>query len=202
MRAYAAPITLVAAVLLIAGCGSSDAPGAGEEPTQTQGQQDEQQAQGGEAFDVTTATAEDLDAALAALTEKVGASPADITSFQVTTGSVVIYAIDPEATDELNAWEYRDGEVASEPSPVDYGGDAEALAQNVFSTDDISTEAVAAALGESVERSGIEGGEVDGIVMERMLPISTDLFMQTGVASDRESVNVRFEADGTFSEVL
>lgn len=205
MRAYAAPIALAAAALLLAGCGSSDATDAADESEQTQSQQAEQETQEtpeAEAFDVTTATAEDFDAALAALTEKVGADPADITDFQVTTSSVIIYAVDPEATDELNAWEYRDGEVASEPSPVDYGGDTEALAQNLFSTDDISTEAVASALGESVERSGIEGGVVDGIVMKRMLPTSTDLFMQTGVASDRESANVRFEADGTFTEVL
>ncbi|WP_158685324.1 hypothetical protein [Microbacterium halophytorum] len=202
MRAYAAPIALAAAALLLTGCGAGTESDATDESEQTQTEQAEQETQEAPAFDVTTATAEDFDTALSALVEEVGADPADITDFQVTLSSVIIYAVDPEATDELNAWEYRDGEVASQPTPVDYGGDAEALEQNLFSTDDISTEAVASALAESVELSGIEDGEVDGIVMKRMLPTSTDLFMQTGVRSDRESANVRFEADGTFTEVL
>lgn len=199
MRATLASLAAIAAVTLLGGC-STDPDS--EETSASTGTPtaEEETATEETAFSLEEADAEDIDRALTALVEEVGEEPAQITELNISNSAVGIYAVDPSAPDELNAWEYRNGSVGPS-SPVDYGGDTEALSQNLFSTADVSASAIESALAEAPEAGEIEDGGIDGLTMVWMGP-DLGVVMQISVSGERESGLVRFEPDGTFIEVL
>ncbi|AFR08120.1 hypothetical protein [Nocardiopsis alba] len=199
MRSTLTSLTAIAAITLLGGCStnpdSEKTPASTGTPTVEEDTATEEAA-----FTLEEADAEDIDRALTALVEEVGEEPAQITELNISNSAVGIYAVDPSAPDELNAWEYRDGSVGPS-NPVDYGGDTEALSQNLFSTADVSASVIENALSEAPETGEIEDGEVDGLTMVWMGP-DLGVVMQISVSGERESGLVRFEPDGTFIEVL
>lgn len=199
MRTFATPIAMAAAAaILLSGCGADTS----IQDTQKAAEEKVKEATENKGFDVTTAEAADYEAALAAFTDTLGEDPAQLTQFQVTQSSVIVYAVDKDAPDELNAWEFDGKSVCSQSTPVDYGGDQEALKQNIFGSDEISPEALVTALKAAPEASEIKDPELTGLTMKRLLPASTDIIIQVGVRSDREMKDVRFDDQGKLIEVL
>lgn len=193
-----------AAILLTAALSSCGVLGIGDsgDEAPTSFQDAKAGAQADAATFLSDLTAEDVDAAITALEDRVGASPAQLTHITLASGYITFDAVDPAAPDELNSWSYTDGELSEEPVPVDYGGDVEALQQNVFSTDDIDPAGVVAAVDAAPGAAEIEDGQSTGIDISRNTPTSLDLQMLVSVASERDSATVRTDLTGAVVEVF
>lgn len=198
MRFPTSPLAAIVAIGLLSGCSAQAAPE--ESPSTSESEATEAPAAEPTGFDLANIDAADLDTAMSALVQEVGEDPAQITDFNLSSSTVMIYAVDPAAPEELNSWEYRNGAVGAS-TPVDYGGDVEALQQNLFSTADLSSTAIASALAEAPAATEIEDGEVDGATAVRMGP-EFDVILQVSVTGERDSKLVRFDLDGNLLEVI
>ncbi|TFV56621.1 hypothetical protein E4P42_18785 [Mycobacterium sp. PS03-16] len=146
-------------------------------------------------------TAEGIDAAYAALSNDVGASPVRVVEVTIVPGVLTVQAIDPAAPTELNQWSYTAGAVG--PSrPVDYDDDVEALRQNLFAVTDVPTTAVAAAVDGAVAASGVEAGEVQSVIVKRNLPFDENLIMFVNVVGERSTKQVRADVTGRITDVV
>ncbi|MFC0675929.1 hypothetical protein [Brachybacterium hainanense] len=147
-------------------------------------------------------TAEDVDAVLTAFQERVGGESAQITQLDASNGVITLYATDPAAPEELNAWSWHDGEVGEESTPVDYGGDTEALEQNVFGIDEVSGAGIVAAIDAAPGAAEVDGGAATGLTISRDTPFSLDLKIDVSVTADRGSATVRTDLDGAVVKVF
>lgn len=146
-------------------------------------------------------TAESIDRALAAISAEVGADPMQVVELVYTELSVTAEAIDPAAPAELNQWTYTAGSVGP-LRPVDYGDDAEALAQNLFSVAEVPAAAVMAAVDNAVAASGIADGAVESVVIKRNLPFGDDIQILLNVQGERSSKQVRADVTGAVTGVI
>ncbi len=146
-------------------------------------------------------TAEGIDAAYAAISEKVGANPMQLVEVTIIPGVLTLEAVDPNAPTELNQWSYTAGAVG--PSrPVDYGDDVEALQQNLFSVDDVASTAVVTAINGSVAASEIPDGKVQSVVIKRNLPFDSNVIIFVNVQGERSSKQVRADLAGQITDVV
>ncbi|MCV7169566.1 hypothetical protein H7I41_06485 [Mycobacterium manitobense] len=155
-----------------------------------------QAAAGGDLF-----TAEGIDAAYAAVSEKVGADPMQVVEVTIISGVLTVQAIDPNAPTELNQWSYTAG-VVGPSRPVDYGDDVEALGENLFSVNEVETGAIAAAVDGAVTMSAIPGGEVQSVIIKRNIPFDPSVTMFINVEGERSSKQVRADVSGTITDVV
>ncbi|MBJ7387244.1 MAG: hypothetical protein JHC55_22445 [Mycolicibacterium sp.] len=146
-------------------------------------------------------TAEGIDAAYSALSAEVGATPMQVVEVTIVAGSLTVQAIDPSAPTELNQWSYTAGAVGP-LRPVDYGDDVEALNENLFSVDEVATNAIAAAANGAVAASAIEGGEVRSLIIKRNMPFDTSVTMFINVEGERSSKQVRADVSGQITDVV
>lgn len=146
-------------------------------------------------------TAEGIDAAYSALSSEVGATPMQVVEVTIVAGSLTVQAIDPSAPTELNQWSYTAGAVGP-LRPVDYGDDVEALNENLFSVDEVATNAIAAAADGAVAASAIEGGEVQSLIIKRNMPFDTSVTMLINVEGERSSKQVRADVSGQITDVV
>lgn len=146
-------------------------------------------------------TAESIDKALAAITAEVGANPMQVVEVVLTDISVTVQAIDPNAPTELNQWTYTAGNVGP-LRPVDYGDDAEALRQNLFSIAEVPTSAIMTAVDNAVAASAIADGAVQSVVVQRNLPFAGDVQILLNVQGERSSKQVRADVTGAVTEVV
>ncbi|BBY50585.1 hypothetical protein MARA_40530 [Mycolicibacterium arabiense] len=146
-------------------------------------------------------TAEGIDAAYSALSAEVGATPMQVVEVTIVAGSLTVQAIDPSAPTELNQWSYTAGAVGP-LRPVDYGDDVEALNENLFSVDEVATNAIAAAADGAVAASAIEGGEVQSLIIKRNMPFDTSVTMFINVEGERSSKQVRADVSGQITDVV
>ncbi|MGU3499765.1 hypothetical protein [Mycobacterium sp. C31M] len=146
-------------------------------------------------------TAESIDKALAAITAEVGANPMQVVELVLTDISVTVQAIDPNAPTELNQWTYASGNVGP-LRPVDYGDDADALRQNLFSIAEVPTSAIMTAIDNAVAASAIADGAVQSVVVQRNLPFSGDVQILLNVQGERSSKQVRGDVTGAVTEVV
>ncbi|WP_304107871.1 hypothetical protein [Mycolicibacterium bacteremicum] len=145
--------------------------------------------------------AEPIDKAMAAITAKVGADPMQVVELVFTDLSVTVQAVDPAAPTELNQWTYTAGTVGP-LRPVDYGDDAEALRQNVFSADAVSTAAIVTAMDNAVAASGIADGAVQSVVVKRNLPFTDEVQILLNIQGERSTKQVRADVTGTVTDVV
>lgn len=146
-------------------------------------------------------TAEGIDAAYSAISEEVGANPMQVVEVTIIPEVLTVQAIDPSAPTELNQWSYTAGAVG--PSrPVDYDDDVEALQQNLFAADEVPSSAIATAIDGAVAASGVEGGEVQSVVIKRNLPFDTNLTVLINVDGERSTKQVRADATGQITDVV
>lgn len=146
-------------------------------------------------------TAESIDKALAAITAEVGANPMQVVEVVLTDISVTVQAIDPNAPTELNQRTYTAGNVGP-LRPVDYGDDAEALRQNLFSIAEVPTSAIMTAVDNAVAASAIADGAVQSVVVQRNLPFAGDVQILLNVQGERSSKQVRADVTGAVTEVV
>lgn len=146
-------------------------------------------------------TAEGIDAAYSALSAEVGATPMQVVEVTIVAGSLTVQAIDPSAPTELNQWSYTAGAVGP-LRPVDYGDDVEALNENLFSVNEVATNAIAAAADGAVAASAIEGGEVQSLIIKRNMPFDTSVTMFINVEGERSSKQVRADVSGQITDVV
>jgi hypothetical protein len=146
-------------------------------------------------------TAEGIDAAYAALSAEVGANPMQVVEVTIVAGSLTVQAIDPSAPTELNQWSYTAGAVGP-LRPVDYGDDVEALNENLFSVNEVATNAIAAAADGAVAASAIEGGKVQSLIIKRNMPFDTSVTMFINVEGERSSKQVRADVSGQITDVV
>ncbi|MGW0160575.1 hypothetical protein ACWDUN_14790 [Mycobacterium sp. NPDC003323] len=146
-------------------------------------------------------TTESIDAAITAISEKVGADPMQVVELVFTDMSVTAQAIDPAAPTELNQWTYTAGTVGP-MRPVDYGDDAEALRQNLFSVTEVPTTAIVAAIDKAAAASGIADAAVQSVVIKRNLPFGDELQILLNVQGERSSKQVRADVTGQITEVV
>jgi hypothetical protein len=146
-------------------------------------------------------TAEGIDAAYAALSAEVGANPMQVVEVTIVAGSLTVQAIDPSAPTELNQWSYTAGAVGP-LRPVDYGDDVEALNENLFSVNEVATNAIAAAADGAVAASAIEGGKVQSLIIKRNMPFDTSVTMFINVEGERSSKQVRADISGQITDVV
>ncbi|WP_396899397.1 hypothetical protein, partial [Mycolicibacterium sp.] len=140
-------------------------------------------------------TAEGMDNALAAISEKVGANPLQVVEMTISPSALTVQAVDPNAPTELNQWSYTAGTVG--PSrPVDYDDDTEALQQNLFAITDVPTSAIATAIEAAVPASEVKDGTVQTVSIKRNLPFDENVIMFINVDSDRSSKQVRADTTG------
>ncbi|QVI29962.1 hypothetical protein SAMN04488581_2474 [Mycolicibacterium neoaurum] len=145
--------------------------------------------------------AESIDKALAAISAKVGADPMQVVELVFTELSVTVQAVDPAAPTELNQWTYTAGAVGP-LRPVDYGDDAEALRQNLFSVAEVPTGAIVTAIDNAVDASGIVDGTVQSVVVKRNLPFTEQLHILLNVQGERSSKQVRTDLAGTVTDIV
>lgn len=145
--------------------------------------------------------AEPIDKAMAAISAKVGADPMQVVELVFTDLSVTVQAVDPAAPTELNQWTYTAGTVGP-LRPVDYGDDAEALRQNVFAADDVSTAAIITAMDNAVPASGIADGAVQSVVVKRNLPFTDEVQILLNIQGERSTKQVRADITGTVTDVV
>jgi hypothetical protein len=146
-------------------------------------------------------TAEGIDAAYSAITEKVGADPMEVVEVNIVPGVLTLEAIDPNAPTELNQWSYTAGAVG--PSrPVDYDDDIEALQQNLFTVNDVAAKAIVAAINGAVTASEIQGGQVQSLSIKRNMPFDSNVIMFINVQGERSSKQVRADVDGQITDVV
>jgi hypothetical protein len=146
-------------------------------------------------------TAEGIDAAYSALSAEVGATPMQVVEVTIVAGSLTVQAIDPSAPTELNQWSYTAGAVGP-LRPVDYGDDVEALNENLFSVNEVATNAIAAAADGAVAASAIEGGKVQSLIIKRNMPFDTSVTMFINVEGERSSKQVRVDVSGQITDVV
>lgn len=146
-------------------------------------------------------TAEGMDNALAAISEKVGANPLQVVEMTISPSALTVQAVDPNAPTELNQWSYTAGTVG--PSrPVDYDDDTEALQQNLFAITDVPTSAIATAIEAAVPASEVKDGTVQTVSIKRNLPFDENVIMFINVDSDRSSKQVRADTTGQVTQVV
>lgn len=146
-------------------------------------------------------TAEGMDNALAAISEKVGATPMQVVEMTISPSALTVQAVDPNAPTELNQWSYTAGTVG--PSrPVDYDDDTEALQQNLFAITDVPTSAIATAIEAAVPASEVKDGTVQSVSVKRNLPFDENVIMFINVDSDRSSKQVRADTTGQVTQVV
>jgi hypothetical protein len=146
-------------------------------------------------------TAEGIDAAYSAISEKVGANPMQVVEVSIAPGVLAVEAVDPNAPAELNPWSYTAGTVG--PSrPVDYDDDTEALQQNLFAIDEVATSAIVTAINGAVAASEIEGGEVQSVSIKRNMPFDANVMMFINVKGERSSKQVRADVAGQITDVV
>lgn len=146
-------------------------------------------------------TADGIDAAYSAISAKVGATPMQVVEVTIIPSVLTVQAVDPNAPTELNQWSYTAGAVG--PSrPVDYDDDVEALRQNLFAVDEVSTGAIATAIDGAVAASGVEGGEVQSVVIQRNLPFDSNITMLVNVEGERSTKQVRADVAGQITDVV
>ncbi|OKH77953.1 hypothetical protein EB73_40465 [Mycobacterium sp. SWH-M3] len=146
-------------------------------------------------------TAEGMDNALAAISEKVGANPMQVVEMTISPSALTVQAVDPNAPTELNQWSYTAGTVG--PSrPVDYDDDTEALQQNLFAITDVPTSAIATAIEAAVPASEVKDGTVQSVSIKRNLPFDENVIMFINVDSDRSSKQVRADTTGQVTQVV
>lgn len=146
-------------------------------------------------------TAEGIDAAYSAISDEVGATPMQVVEVTIVAGVLTVQAIDPSAPTELNQWTYTAGAVGP-MRPVDYGDDVEALGENLFSVNEVSTAAIAAAADGALAASGIEGAEVQSLIIKRNMPLDTSVTMFINVEGERSSKQVRADVSGQITDVV
>ena len=145
--------------------------------------------------------AEPIDKAMAAISAKVGADPMQVVELVFTELSVTVQAVDPAAPTELNQWTYSAGAVGP-LRPVDYGDDAEALRQNLFSVAEVSTGAIVTAIDNAIDASGIVDGTVQSVVVKRNLPFTEQVQILLNVQGERSNKQVRTDLAGTVTDVV
>jgi hypothetical protein len=146
-------------------------------------------------------TAEGMDHALGAISQKVGANPMQVVEVIISPSALSVQAVDPNAPNELNQWSYTAGTVG--PSrPVDYDDDTEALQQNLFAIGDVPTSAIAAAIDAAVPASDIKDGAVQSVSVKRNLPFDDNVIIFVNVTSDRSSKQVRADSTGQVTQVV
>ncbi|MHC9293914.1 hypothetical protein ACRCUN_15730 [Mycobacterium sp. LTG2003] len=146
-------------------------------------------------------TAEGIDAAYAAISEKVGANPMQVVEVNIAPGVLTVEAIDPNAPTELNQWSYTSGAVG--PSrPIDYDDDTEALQQNLFAITDVPTGAIATAINGAVAASQIADGKVQTLTIKRNIPFDANVLMFINVEGERSSKQVRADGAGQITDVV
>lgn len=146
-------------------------------------------------------TAEGIDAAYAAISEKVGANPMQVVEINIAPGVLTVEAIDPNAPTELNQWSYTSGAVG--PSrPIDYDDDTEALQQNLFAITDVPTTAIANAINGAVAASQIPDGKVQTLSIKRNIPFDANVLMFINVEGERSSKQVRADSAGQITDVV
>ena len=146
-------------------------------------------------------TAEGIDAAYSAISTRVGADPAQVVEVTIVPGVLTIEAIDPNAPTELNQWSYTAGAVG--PSrPVDYGDDTEALQQNLFALNEVSTGAVVTAINGAIAASEIQDGEVQSLIIKRNIPFDENVTVFVNVQGERSSKQVRADVTGRIIDVV
>jgi hypothetical protein len=146
-------------------------------------------------------TAEGIDTAYSAIAEEVGATPMQVVEVTIIPSVLTVQAVDPNAPTELNQWSYTAGAVG--PSrPVDYDDDVEALQQNLFAVDEVPTSAIAAAIDGAVPASGVEGGKVQSVVIQRNLPFDSDITMLINIEGERSTKQVRADVTGKVTDVV
>lgn len=146
-------------------------------------------------------TADGIDAAYSALSAEVGASPMQVVEVTILPEVLTVQAINPAAPTELNQWSFTAGVVAP-PRPVDYDDDVEALQQNLFGVDEISSSAIATAIDGAVVASGVQGGELQSVVIKRNLPFDSNLTVLINVDGERSTKQVRADATGQITDVV
>ncbi|MFV8050758.1 hypothetical protein [Mycobacterium sp. 48b] len=145
-------------------------------------------------------TAEGIDNAYAAIAEKVGANAMQVVDVVITPGLLKVEAVDPNAPTELNEWSYTSGAVG--PSrPIDYDDDTEALQQNLFSTADVPTSAIVAAIDGAVAASEIPDGKVQTVSIKRNIPFDANVIIFINVQGERSSKQVRADVTGQVTDV-
>ncbi len=145
-----------------------------------------------------TVTADSIETALTALVKKIGGDPARVVTVHVIDASTVrVEAIDPAAPTELNEWTYRDGKV-SDPVPINYGENTEALEQNLFDITEVDPQTMADLVANAPATAGIEDGEAGGVIIERLLLATGDdrVIAQVSVRGARSDRTLRATMDG------
>ncbi|MEO3759700.1 hypothetical protein ABGB19_15600 [Mycobacterium sp. B14F4] len=146
-------------------------------------------------------TADGIDTAYSAIAEKVGAAPMQVVEVTIIPGVLTLQALDPSAPSELNQWSYTAGAVG--PSrPVDYDDDVEALQQNLFAISDVPTSAIVTAIENAVTASGIDGGQVQSVIIKRNLPFDANVVMLINVEGERSGKQVRADVAGQITDVV
>lgn len=146
-------------------------------------------------------TAEGIDAAYAAISEKVGADPMQVVEVNIAPGVLTVEAVDPNAPTELNQWSYTAGAVA--PSrPIDYDDDTEALQQNLFAITEVPTSAIVTAINGAVAASEIPDGKVQTLSIKRNMPFDANVIMFINVDGERSSKQVRADITGQVTDVV
>ena len=146
-------------------------------------------------------TAEGIDAAYSAISERVGANPMQVVEVSIVPTVLTLQAIDPNAPTELNQWSYTAG-VVGPSRPVDYGDDTEALQQNLFGVNEVPASAIVTALNGAVPASEIQGGEVQSLIIKRNLPFDASVVMFINVQGERSSKQVRADVAGQIVDVV
>lgn len=145
-------------------------------------------------------TVDGIDTALGAISPRVGADPMQVVELVITGPVLTVQAVDPAVPTELNQWTYTAGHVVDR-RPVDYGGDTEALQQNLFAVTAVPATTIMAAVDNAVAASGIADGAVQSVVVRRNLPFADDLRILIDVQGERSHARVRADAAGRVTEV-
>jgi hypothetical protein len=146
-------------------------------------------------------TPDEIGTALDALAAEVGGDDVQVTEVNVNDYDITISAVDPAAPDELNQWQYQDGTVG-EPVPIDYGGDTEALEQNVFPLAEVDPAVVVETIEAAPEETEIEDGVAGGVGILMIPGAYEGAIIQINVDGERDSKMARFSLDGELVEVL
>ncbi|KXO88117.1 hypothetical protein AXK57_02310 [Tsukamurella pulmonis] len=126
-----------------------------------------------------------------------GKKPARITEIQLAGGDITVDIVDPKKPSELNSWHVSsDGEVKGESTPVDYGGDEEALRQNAFGSDEVKTQAVVDAIAAAPGAAKLDGGKILGVSVSRRIPATEEIRSMVTVQSPRGTKTVWADMTG------
>lgn len=146
-------------------------------------------------------TPEGIDAAYAAISDKVGADPMQVVEVKIAPGVLVVEAIDPNAPTALNEWSFLAGTVRN-PVPIDYAGDTEALQQNLFAINEVPATTIAAAIDGAVAASGIPDGAVKTVTVKRNLPVDPAIGILIDVEGAGGGKQVRTDVAGQVTGVV